>query len=137
MTLWELVFGDDEGDGELARVGERERKVADAEAGSDFGGSAGKMHGGALAGEAHNLELGPGNATADAGAKRLGCGLFSGEAGGEALGGGLPFLAAVGDLTGRVDAMEEGVAEPGDRMLDAGDLDHVGAEAEDHVCEFT
>src|ERR1700744_4029827 len=131
------VFGDDDGDGELSGMGEREGEVADAEAGGEFGGAAGEMQRGTLAGEAQDFELGPGDAAADAGAEGLGGGFFGGEAGGEAFGGGLPFLAAVGDLGGRVDTAEEGVAIAGERVLDAGDLDHVGAEAEDHVCEFT
>jgi hypothetical protein len=33
--------------------------------------------------------------------------------------------------------MQERIAEASDRVLDASDLDHVGAEAEDHECEFT
>src|ERR1700761_6806567 len=131
------VFGDDDGDGELAGMGEREGEVADAEAGSELGGAAGEMQSGTLAGEAQHLELGPGDPAADACAEGLRGGFFGGETGGEAFGGGLPFLAAIGDLGGRVDAVEEGVAVASERVLDAGDLDPVGAEAEDHVCEFT
>jgi len=111
--------------------------VADAEAGGDFGGAAGEVERWALAGEAEDFEFAPGDAAADAGAEGLGGCLLGGKAGGEAFGGGSLFLAAVGDLGGRVDAVEEGVAEAGERVLDAGDLDHVGAEAEDHVCECT
>ena len=121
-----------------SRVWESESaRVADAEAGGDLGGAAGEMQRGALAGQAQDLDLAPGDAAADAGAEGLGGGLFGGEAGGEALGGSLLFLLAVGDLGRRVDAAEEGVAEAGERVLDARDLDHVGAEAEDHVCECT
>ena len=131
------VFGDDDGDGELAGVGERQGEMADAEAGGELGGAAGEMQRGALARGAEDLEFGPGDAAADASAEGLGGGFLGSEAGGEALGGGLSFLPAVGDLGRRVDAVEEGVAVAGERVLDAGDLDHVGAEAEDHVCEFT
>ena len=121
------VFGDDDGDGEFARVGERQREVTDAEAGGDGGGAAGEMKRGALAGEAQDFELAPGDAAADARAEGLGGCFFSGEAGGEAFGGGLLFVLAVGDFGGRVVAAENGVAQSGERMLDAGDLDHVGA----------
>src|SRR5258707_2794135 len=97
---------------------------------------AGQLHVGTAARQVHHPHIPPPDALPDAGAERLGTGLL----GGEPLGiGRNHHLLAVGAPRGPgalgvgEDAVEEAIAVALDHLGDPGDVDQVGADADDHA----
>src|ERR1035437_7973890 len=126
-----LILHDDDGEGDIFAVGQRERDGGDAEFAGALGGAAGEFEAGLAAGFAGDFEFEPVDAVADACAESLGPGLFGGEAGGEAFGGVLLALAVL-DLSLGENAAQKAVAEAGDALRDACDLHQVRAHANHH-----
>jgi predicted lipid-binding transport protein (Tim44 family) len=87
-------------------VGDGKRGAGYAQAGGNLGGAPVKPEGGPSAGLAHDLDLQPAYAVADARSQGLGSGFLGGKAGGKAL-GGLALAQAIGLFRGGVDAVEK------------------------------
>ena len=89
-------------------------------------------HGGLAGGFVHHAHVLPEHAAAETGAERLGTGLLGGEALGIG-GGALGALLGFADLDIGEDAVDEARPETGEGFLDAPDVDHVIADADDHL----
>src|SRR5471032_2092666 len=95
-------------------------------------GAAGQRDRRLAAPEVDHAHVAPEDAAAKAGAERLRAGLFGSEALGVARRASGATLRAL--LLGRGEnALDEPVAEPGERLLDAPDVDQVVADADDHA----
>jgi len=103
----------------------------DAELGGDFGGFTGELDAGASGRVAGDIDVGPRDAAAPAGAEDFQDGFFGGEAAGEVLEIALGILGTI-LLFGRgEDAVEEVLAVLGVEVADAVDFDEVDAVADD------
>lgn len=111
-------------------MGDGDADLADAAVEGGVAGAAADEDAGAAGGVVADLEVGPADAAGPAGADGLEDGLLGGPAAGEVLEGVLAALAVV-DLALGVDAAEEELAVLLDHLADPGDLDDVGADAQD------
>jgi hypothetical protein len=103
-----------------------------AEAFGKLGGPAAKAQGGALAGEADDLNIVPSNAVAQTGADGFETGFFGGKAGGKAL-SGVGLAQAVAGLLRGENAAKKTLAKTLHRGLDPGDFSDVNSCAYNHL----
>lgn len=117
-------------------MGERKRDGFDTELVRELAGSSAEYQDGAAAGKPLDLQLLPGNATADAGAQCFGAGLFCGEAGSEAF-RTAAFALTIADFVFGIDTAEEAFAVAFNGLGDALYLDKIDAAADQHADHIT
>ncbi len=122
------VLSDDDGKRHRLGMGEAQGEPPDATGRGNLGGTAVQRDLGCLAWMPSDLELPPGDTTADARAERLGGSLLGSKARRKAL--GCPLLAslAVTDLPGGVHLVHEMLAEAIQACLNARHFGQIGAD---------
>src|SRR5262245_28227920 len=126
-----FAFEHDERRRHAALVGQADVNGANPPALHQRGERRGELEVRPTRGVVHDADAVPVHGRADSGAHRLGERLLGGEPLGE-VGGWLPVAGEAGELTRHEDLVREAIAPAFERLLDAGDLHQIGADAENH-----